>query len=63
MADEKTKSSTLIGEETINVETPNYTEDEQQYLKNLQVKLEYARDKRNQSFTEFDGLTYDQYWK
>ena len=63
MADEKTKSSALIGEETINVETPNYTEDEQQYLKNLQVKLEYARDKRNQSFTEFDGLTYDQYWK
>jgi len=63
MAKETIQPSTLIEDETINVENPDYTDEEQQYLKNLQKKLEYARDKRNQTFEEFDGLTYDQYWK
>ena len=63
MAEDKTKKSTLLKEEDQNIDSISYTEDEQLYLKNLQVKLDYAREKRNQPFTEFDGMTYDQYWK
>ena len=62
MANEKIKPSTLIEEEP-KVETPDYTDEEREYLSNLQKRLEYARDKRNQPFPEFDGMTYDQYWK
>ena len=51
----------LPEEETI--ETPNYSEEEQRYLSNLQKRLENAKLMREQPHPEFDDMTYLQYWQ
>ena len=38
--------------------TPDYSDDESLYIRGLQVRLEKARDQRDQPHEEFDGMTY-----
>ena len=60
---EQSQISPLLEEENkILNETPNYTEDQRLYLRNLQKRLEYAKIQRDQPREEFDGMTYEQYW-
>lgn len=44
-------------------EVPNYDEDEQKYLGNLQKRLEQTKNLREQPHPEFDDMTYTQYWQ
>jgi len=60
---ETTKASTLQETEEKDIEEIQYRPEEETYLRNLQKKLENAKNKRNQPFPEFDGMTYDMYWK
>lgn len=63
MTEKKLKASALQEEEQKDVDTINYTDEEREYLRRLQSRFEYAREKRSQPFSEFDGMTYDMYWK
>jgi hypothetical protein len=59
----KEKKSTLIDEKEIEqLDSPDYSKEELTYLKNLREKIVKARDKREQSFKEFDGMSFTQYW-
>lgn len=40
------------------IERPDYTEEEELYLKGLRTRLETARDNRDQQHDEFDGMDY-----
>lgn len=44
-------------------EVPDYTEDEVKYLGNLQKRLEQTKNLREQPHSEFDDMTYTQYWQ
>ena len=54
--------SVLLEEPKIENLSPNYTTDQQLYLRNLQKRLEFAKFQREQSRDEFDGMNYEQYW-
>jgi len=41
---------------------PEYTDEERDYLRNLQKRLETAATQRNQTHEEFDNLDYISYW-
>ena len=49
-------------EEQKNIDNPNYTSEEMEYLKRLQTRLEFAKRQRDDIKTEFDGLSLEQYW-
>ncbi len=57
----ETKSPLLEGKIDI-IEPPKYTDTELTYLKGLHSRLETARDARDQSHTEFDGMDYLSYF-
>ena len=60
---DNTLVSPLLQEAQVEInKTPDYNADEQSYLKNLQRKLEFAKQQRDQPHEEFDGMTYEQYW-
>jgi hypothetical protein len=63
--EQKFENSVLLEkspEEEIDSEKIDYTDEEEKYLKALQVRLENAKNKRSMPFDEFDGLSYDEYW-
>jgi hypothetical protein len=45
------------------LKTPEYSQEEIDYLSGLQIKLERARDAREQKHDEFDGMSYAEYWE
>jgi len=65
METEELKTSVLIEEEKDSEISPEieYNDEEREYLRKLQSRLENAKNKRNLPFREFDGMTYDQYWQ
>ena len=56
------KQSALLEEKKDIFDRPDYNDEEKLYLKNLQIRLEYAKRERDKPRDEFDGLTYGQYW-
>lgn len=44
-------------------EPPKYSEDEQKFRDVLIQQLEQARTNREQTYIEFDGMTYQDYWR
>lgn len=44
-------------------DVPDYSDEEKKYLGGLQQRLERARNMRETPRTEFDGMTYSQYWE
>ena len=40
---------------------PDYSDTERIYIRNLQTRLESAKTLREQTYDEFDGLTFQQY--
>lgn len=42
---------------------PDYSDEEKTYISNLQKRLTAAGIARGQSFEEFDGMTYSDYWR
>jgi len=63
MPKEKEKDSVLLKDPDEVIEDFKYTEEQQKYLKNLLVKIKYAKDERDKPREEFDGMTYLQYWQ
>ena len=59
----KIKASILLEEPEETFDVPDYTVDEQEYLKRLQKRLESAKLLREQPHPEFDDMTYTQYWQ
>ena len=57
------KKSPLLEEKDHKVEPPKYTKEEETYLKGLRKKLETARDNRDTSHDEFDGMSYAEYYE
>ena len=55
------KSPLLIKKDEI-IKKPKYTEDEEFYLSSLKERMENARDNRDQSHDEFDGMDYVTYY-
>lgn len=45
------------------VEPPKYSDKEKDYLSGLRIRLEAARNQRDQELEEFDGMSYTQYWE
>lgn len=64
MPETKQKSALSVEKEELEkvIETPSYTDEQKQYLSNLQKRLEYAQKERDKTHEEFDGMTYLQYW-
>jgi hypothetical protein len=59
----ETKDKSVLLEEPKDIfETIKYTEKERTYMENLYKRIFYAKAEREKPRTEFDGLTYDQYW-
>lgn len=58
----KTKSPLLEKLEVEQVESPKYKETEETYLKGLRKRLETARNARDQSHDELDGMSYAEYY-
>jgi hypothetical protein len=56
------QDSVLSEEQKDDVLTPDYSDAEQTYIKNLQSRLTKAKDKRDGSHEEFDGLSFSEYW-
>lgn len=54
--------SPLLDEEIYKVETPDYSEQEEVYLKGLRKRMEIARNARDQSHIELDGMSYVEYY-
>lgn len=52
----------LAPDEQEDIKAPEYTDEEKTYISNLQKKLEDARDIRDQTHPEFDGLDFTGYW-
>jgi hypothetical protein len=42
---------------------PKYSEEEKKYLAGLQIRLERARNDREQKHDEFDGMAYSEYFE
>jgi hypothetical protein len=65
MNKEETKAPSILSiDKKIDImDKPNYTEDQKTYLKNLLVKIKFAKEERDNPREEFDGLTYLQYWQ
>ena len=60
---EITKKSPLLDEKEIDqVDSPNYSEKEEIYLRGLRKRLETARNARDQSHDELDGMSYAEYF-
>lgn len=57
----KKQRSVLLEEEKL-ISLPNYSDEEENYLKGLYKKLVLARNKRDQSYQEFDGMDYSTYY-
>jgi len=55
--------SPLLDDKIKSVPALNYTDDEIKYLNNLQARLEFARNQRDQQHDEFDGMDYLEYWQ
>lgn len=60
--DTNIKSELAVEEPTEIFKKPDYTEEQKTYLKNLLIKIKYAKDERDKPREEFDGMTYLQYW-
>jgi len=58
MAEEK---SPLLQEKPTEINPPKYSPEEEVYYKNVIRKMTLARDERDQTHDEFDGMTYLQY--
>jgi hypothetical protein len=52
------EKSPLLEEKDPEVKQPDYSEDEQRYLKGLKERMEDARNSRDRSHEEFDGMSY-----
>lgn len=52
------EKSKLLEEKLKDVERPSYTDDEEAYLRALQGRMTSARDVRDQSYDEWDGMDY-----
>jgi len=63
MATATIPNSPLMEEPVEVFETPPYKEEHLIYLKNLRTRLESAKTAREQMFSEFDDMTYQQYWQ
>lgn len=59
----KTKKSDLLEKQKEQQQIPNYTDEQKEYLKALQKRLEGARDLRDQPHEEFDNLPFIPYWQ
>lgn len=59
---EKPTSKSILSKEEKDVEIPEYTDEEKDYLRNFQQRLEKAKQLRDKSFEEFDGMSLGQYW-
>ena len=59
------KTSELAEDKSTIVEPdkPDYSKEEQLYIKNLQTRLEAARNLRSQKFDQFDGMDLTTYWQ
>lgn len=56
-------SDVLTEGQNIALDAPEYSEEEISYLGGLQIRLERARNQREQPRDEFDGMSYTQYWE
>jgi len=63
MDDKLPKGSILQEDIEEQVEKPDYSPEEETYIKNLQAKLEKAKTLRSKPHAEFDGLTLTKYWQ
>jgi len=60
--DKKVKATPLAEEDKHDdISYPTYDEKEKTYISNLKKRLESARQNRERTFTEFDGMSYSQY--
>src|SRR3990167_2561495 len=50
--------SKILEEEIKEIKRPSYTDDEETYLQALQKRMTAARDMRDQSYDEWDGMDY-----
>jgi hypothetical protein len=58
------KSDILAELHPEDIETkPEYSSDEIEYIGGLKTRLQRAYNQRNQNRSEFDGMTYQQYWE
>jgi len=57
----ETKSS-LLEKEIDKIEPPNYSSEEETYLKGLRKRMEIAKQNRDTNHDEFDGMSYVQYY-
>lgn len=55
--------SPLLDEEVKIIERPDYSDDEETYLKNLKQRLTDAKNQRDQTWDEFDGMDYLTYYE
>ena len=65
MAKEKLESplkSPLLEKVEDTIEKPDYSSQEEEYLKGLRKKMELARDNRDTAHIEFDGMSYLEYY-
>lgn len=58
----KVSSPVLDEKNKQQVEIPDYSQEERDYLSGLQTRLERARNAREDTHDEFDGMTYSQYY-
>lgn len=64
MADDtKEPKGSILEEEIKDIEELKYTPEEEDYIKNLRKRLDSAKELRDQSYDEFDGMSLVQYWQ
>lgn len=56
------KKSPLLEEIIEKIDPPVYSDDEETYLRNLRKRMETARNNRDTQHTEFDGMSYVEYY-
>src|SRR3990167_2118462 len=56
------KTSPLLEEEIKLIEPPKYSDEEETYVRGLRKRLETARNSRDQTHLEFDGMDYSTYY-
>ena len=58
----ETKSVLLLEEKEEKIESPDYAEKDEIYLKGLRKRMENARNQRDAQHQEFDGMSYSEYY-
>lgn len=63
MNKEEKVSSVLSVDKPIDItDRPEYTEEQKKYIANLFTKIKFAKDERDKTREEWDGLSYSQMW-